>query len=188
MTRRSGGAPRRGIPMLGSFVFLFIAPGTVAGLVPWRISRWHMQEPMLGIQATRWVGVALILCGAAVVIEAFARFAWDGLGTPAPLFPTRKLVVSGLYRHVRNPIYCAVTALILGEGLLLGDARVMRYGLYTWIFLHLLVMLYEEPTLRRRYGREYEDFRSAVPRWIPRLRAWQHGHGSRAHAATEHRA
>jgi protein-S-isoprenylcysteine O-methyltransferase Ste14 len=164
---------RRFFPILGSAVFLFIAPGTLAGLIPWWISHWRMQEALVRLQALRWVGAGLILAGVVAIIECFARFAWQGLGTPAPVFPTKRLIVMGLYRHVRNPMYCAVTGIILGQGLLLGDAWLIGYGAAVWMAVHLFVLTYEEPTLRRTYGADYEAFRAGVPRWMPRLRPWR---------------
>ena len=88
---------------------------------------------------------------------------------PAPIAPTRNLVVTGLYRYVRNPIYVAVVAIILGQAVLMGDWRLIVYGALLWLFFHVFVVAYEEPTLERTFGREYEAFRAAVPRWIPRM-------------------
>ena len=124
-------------------------PGNVAGYVPWRISGWHVVVPLLGTSSFRLVG---------------------GLGTPAPIFPTRHLVVSGLYQCVRNPMYVAVVSLILGQGLFFGSVRVLEYGIAVRVGFHLFVLLYEEPILRKSYGFEYEDFCTNVPRWIPHLR------------------
>jgi len=109
---------------------------------------------------------------AAILLEAFARFVWYGLGTPAPVFPTKRLVTTGLYRHVRNPMYIAVTTVIFGEGLLLGNPQLLGYGVCVWLGFFVFVLAYEEPTLRRTYGHEYTAFCDAVPRWIPRLRPW----------------
>ena len=117
----------------------------------------------------------VIVVGVPVLVDSFARFALKGLGTPAPVFPTQHLVVSGLYRYVRNPVYVAVLAVILGQGLLFGDVRVLEYGVLVWIAFHLFVLLYEEPTLRRSFGAEYENFCANVGRWIPRLSAWHIG-------------
>jgi len=164
---------RRVFAVLGSAFFLVIAPGTVAGYVPWRISGWRMQAPLLHFSPFRWLGVLLIAAGVPVLLDSFARFAIKGLGTPAPVFPTRHLVVSGLYRYVRNPMYVAVVAVILGQGLLLGSVRVLEYGILVWLAFHLFVLLYEEPTLRRSFGAEYETFCAHVSRWIPRLSAWR---------------
>ncbi len=164
---------RRVLAVLGSAFFLVIAPGTVAGLVPWWISRWRMQAPLLGFFPVRIVGALLIAAGLPVLLDSFARFALKGLGTPAPVFPTRHLVVSGLYRYVRNPMYVAVVSLIFGQGLLLGNVRVLEYGFLIWLAFHLFVLLYEEPTLRATFGDEYEAFCAHVPRWIPRLKGWR---------------
>ena len=109
--------------------------------------------------------------GVPLLLDSFARFALKGLGTPAPVFPTRHLVVSGLYRYVRNPMYLAVVAVIVGQGLLFGDVRVLEYALIPWLAAHLFVLFYEEPTLRRSFGAEYEIYRANVPRWIPCLSA-----------------
>jgi protein-S-isoprenylcysteine O-methyltransferase Ste14 len=128
---------------------------------------------LLGLFPLRFVGCLLIGAGLPVLIDSFARFAFQGLGTPAPVFPTRHLVVSGLYRHVRNPMYVAVVAVILGQGLLLGNLSVLRYGALVWLAFHLFVLAYEEPTLRATFGTEYEAFCANVPRWIPRLRPWR---------------
>ena len=118
----------------------------------------------------------LIVAGVPVLLDSFARFALKGLGTPAPVFPTRHLVISGLYRYVRNPMYLAVAAVILGQGLLFGDVQVSR----VWTsclprFPSCFVLFYEEPTLRSSFGIEYESFCANVGRWIPRLSPWQGG-------------
>ena len=112
----------------------------------------------------------MIAAGLPVLLDSFTRFALQGLGTPAPIFPTRHLVVSGLYQYVRNPMYVAVVSLILGQGLFFGSVRVLEYGIAVWVGFHLFVLLYEEPILRKSYGFEYEDFCANVPRWIPHLR------------------
>jgi protein-S-isoprenylcysteine O-methyltransferase Ste14 len=164
---------KRFFAVLGSAVFLVIAPGTVAGLMPWWISGWQMQAPLLGLPAMRVIGGVLIAAGVPVLLDSFARFALQGVGTPAPVLPTRHLVVTGLYRYVRNPMYVAVVWVILGQGLLFGNVRVLGYGALVWLAFHLFVLMYEEPTLRRSFGEEYEVFCANVPRWIPRLTAWR---------------
>ena len=167
---------RRLSAILGSAIFLAIAPGIVAGYVPWLLCRWHVGPPLLGTSSLRIVGVLLIVAGFPVLLDSFARFALQGLGTPAPIFPTSRLVVSGLFRYVRNPMYVAVGALIFGQGLLFGSISVLEYGIAVWIGFFLFVLLYEEPTLRRTFGPEYEEFRANVPRWIPRFRPWRPNH------------
>lgn len=159
--------------IFGSSFFLLLAPGIVAGMVPWWISRWEMRPPLLGFTSFRIVGVLLVVTGLPMLLDSFARFAIQGLGTPAPILPTRRLVVTGLYRYVRNPMYVGVAAIIFGQGLLLGDPRLFAYGLFVWLAFYLFVLGYEEPKLRKTFGQEYLEFCSNVPRWIPRLRPWK---------------
>ena len=102
---------------------------------------------MLGTSSLRVLGT-LFIAGLPVLLDSFARFAFQGLGTPAPIFPTQHLVVSGLFRYVRNPMYVAVLSLILGQGLLFGSIRVLEYGIAVWVAFYLFVRIYEEPTLR----------------------------------------
>jgi len=158
---------------LGSGIFLFVAPGTVAGVVPWWMSRWRVSNSLPGFMALRAMGALLMAVGFVLLMETFVRFAIQGIGTPAPVYPTKHLVVKGSYRHVRNPMYVAVVSLILGQGMVLGNVQVFVYGLCAWAAMHLFVLLYEEPTLRRTFAQEYEDFCTHVPRWIPRWTAWQ---------------
>lgn len=161
--------------MLGSLAFLVLAPGVVAGLVPRLITDWRPLPPGDGPGALRWTGLILIAAGLAVVLESFARFAWEGLGTPAPVAPTRTLVSGGFYRFVRNPMYVAVTALIFGQAILFASWGVALYGVVIAAAFHTFVLLYEEPTLLRAYGEEYAAYCAATPRWIPRFRRWAAG-------------
>ena len=158
--------------IVGSAAFLVIAPGFVAGLVPWWISHWRVEAPFFGMRLFRLGGGMLIALGAIGLLDSFVRFALQGLGTPAPVFPTRHLVVTGLYRYVRNPMYVAVTSAILGQALIFGNVTLLEYGGMVWLLFHLFVLIYEEPTLKRSFGPEYKSFCVAVPRWIPRITPW----------------
>ena len=109
------------------------------------------------------------------LLHAFARFVSEGEGTPAPVAPTQRLVVGGLYRYVRNPMYVAVVTLILGQAALFADLRLLGYAAAVWLGFHLFVLLYEEPTLRSAFPADYPAFVAAVPRWLPRLRPWRGG-------------
>jgi protein-S-isoprenylcysteine O-methyltransferase Ste14 len=154
---------------IGSALFFLIAPGTIAGLVPWLISHWRIERgasPIVSI-----IGAALLIPFGAMLIECFARFTRHG-GTPAPIMPTHRLVVTGLYRYVRNPMYIAVIGLIFAQMLLFGSAALMAYAIMIGLAFHLFVLGYEEPTLRRNHRDEYGAYCAAVPRWIPRLKAW----------------
>lgn len=158
---------------LGTAIFLFVAPGTFAVFIPWWMSRWHVHASFPGFTAVRAIGAFLIAAGMIVVLDAFARFALQGIGTPAPIYPTRRLVVTGSYRYVRNPMYIAVVSVVLGQALFFGDMHVLVYGLSFWLITHLFVLFYEEPTLRRSFPDDYAAFTAHVPRWIPRLTPWQ---------------
>jgi protein-S-isoprenylcysteine O-methyltransferase Ste14 len=166
---------RKTAAVIGTAIFFLFVPCVLAGVVPWWISRWEFRLSFLGVELTRFVGAALILAGVTGLVDSFARFALQGLGTPAPIAPTEHLVVTGLYRYVRNPIYVAVAAVIFGQAVLFGDWRLFAYGAVFWLVCHLFVVGYEEPTLKRSFGAEYEAFRINVPRWIPRLTAWRGG-------------
>ena len=161
---------RRVRALVGTFAFLLIAPGTVAGIVPWLISHWRLEAGHSG--ALTAGGIMFIVLGLIPLLESFFRFAWKGLGTPAPVAPTQHLVVSGFYRYVRNPMYLGVIAIIAGQALLFADVDLVAYALAAWLVMHAFVSFYEEPKLRRTFGPEYTVFCAHVPRWLPRLRPW----------------
>jgi len=156
--------------ILGTIVFTVVVPGTVVVFVPYLLSEWTLRPAFLGTPATRVLGLAMILAGLPLLVDFLMRFVREGRGTPAPVAPTEKLVVHGPYRFVRNPGYIAVLAMVMGQGLLLASRSVLGYGLALTLGFHLFVLLYEEPTLRASFGREYEEYSRSVPRWIPRLR------------------
>lgn len=159
--------------MAGSALFLVVAPGTVAGLLPLLIRGWRFAGDFEPGPALRLAGVVAILIGIAALLECFLRFAWTGVGTPAPVAPTRSLVVGGLYRHVRNPMYLAVVTVIVGQALWFGSFALLVYAALVWIAFHWFVIFYEEPALRRRYAADHRDYAGHVRRWAPRLRPWR---------------
>jgi protein-S-isoprenylcysteine O-methyltransferase Ste14 len=160
---------RRFWALLGSLVFFIVAPGTITGLIPWSLTHWRIGPPFFGIDALRWAGAALIVLGLLPLVSSFVRFAWDGLGTPAPIAPPAKLVVTGFFSRVRNPIYVALLVILLGEALLFGDERVAVWGVLFWLFTFAWVVLIEEPGLRQQFGEEYRTYCKNVPRWLPRV-------------------
>lgn len=154
----------------GTLVFLVVVPGFVAGLVPWLLTGWDSADPPWPL---RVVGALLLVAGVIVLLHAFARFVTEGLGTPAPVAPTERLVVGGLYRYVRNPMYLAVGATIVGQALLLGRWALIVYAVVFGVTVAAFVRGYEEPTLRDTYGEEYDVYRRAVPGWWPRRTPWR---------------
>ena len=151
----------------GSALFLVIAPGVVAGLVPWWLTRW---QPGAAFPVPVLIaGAVLTAAGPAALLAAFAQFAIQGRGTPAPPLPTEQLVVRGLYLYVRNPMYLAVLATITGQALMLSRPVLLGYAAVVAAAFVAFVYGYEQPTLAQRYGAQYEAYRRAVPGWWPRV-------------------
>jgi len=165
---------RRAPAIIGSAIFLVIAPGTLAVYVPWHLTQWRF-EPAL-FPTARVIGGILTAAGLPILLDSFARFALQGLGTPAPVMPPKHLVVTGFYSYVRNPMYVAVTALITGQGLLFGSVTVLEYGAILWAAFFLFVLGYEEPVLGEQFPEEYKRYRANVRRWIPRATPWRGDH------------
>lgn len=163
----------RAVSLTASGLFLIVAPGTVAGYLPWLISRWHPAGELGGSPLVPAAGMTLLLFGGAALLECFFRFAWTGFGTPAPIAPTRRLIVTGLYRHVRNPMYVAVVGMILGQALIFGQQALLLYAATVWLAFHLFVLMYEEPVMRSSFPATYDAYSAAVRRWFPRLQPWR---------------
>jgi protein-S-isoprenylcysteine O-methyltransferase Ste14 len=147
-----------------------VVPGTVAGLVPWFLTGWDRRDHWPVLYVAGWI---LIAVGVVALLHAFGRFVVEGIGTPAPVAPTENLVVGGLYRHVRNPMYLAVGATIVGQALVLAQPVLFVYAAIFAVMVVAFVRGYEEPTLRRQFGEEYERYRRAVPGWWPRRTPWR---------------
>lgn len=158
---------RKSKAALVSAGFFVVAPGTVVGLIPWLITRW--QVPGWGVAQV--VGVVLVVAGLVPAASAFVEFVRAG-GTPIPAAPTQHLVVSGFNRYVRNPMYVGLLLSIIGQALLFGNLWLLAYAVAAWAVPAAFVRWYEEPTLARTFGTEYEQYRRAVPAWLPRLRPW----------------
>jgi protein-S-isoprenylcysteine O-methyltransferase Ste14 len=164
---------KRPTAAVGSAVFFIVAPCVVAGVVPWLLTRWEFGPPWPAPALIAVIGVVIMVAGAAVLGNAFVRFAWEGRGTPAPVAPTEELVITGPYRWVRNPMYLAVVAAIIGQALLLRQVSLLIYGAVVAAAFFTFVKSYEERVLSERYGEAYRRYRAAVPGWIPRPRRWQ---------------
>jgi protein-S-isoprenylcysteine O-methyltransferase Ste14 len=162
---------RKPSAIAGSAAFLILVPGVVAGLAPWLLTNGY-GLPLSSSAAMIAAGSILVMAGLAVLLHSFARFAFEGAGTPAPIAPTERLIIGGAYRYVRNPMYVAVLSIIIGQVLLFADWSLVLYAGVVAAAVFTFVRLYEEPTLARRYGDEYEAYRRAVPGWLPRLTPW----------------
>jgi protein-S-isoprenylcysteine O-methyltransferase Ste14 len=160
---------RAALPAIAkTLIFTVFVPGTVAGYVPWRL-RQGLTAPATG--AEQWAAIAVIAIGIAIYLyTAFWSFARMGGGTPAPIAPTKTLVVQGLHRFVRNPMYLGVALVIGGQAWLFHSWHIAIYMVFMLLTAHLFVISYEEPTLHKRFGEEYDRYRASVPRWIPKLR------------------
>jgi protein-S-isoprenylcysteine O-methyltransferase Ste14 len=153
-------------PILKTILFTIFVPGTVIVYAPLRIAGFA--RPVGG--PLTWLGAFVVVLGAAIYFRCAWEFAVRGLGTPAPIAPTKYLVTTALHRHVRNPMYIGVILVLLGETALFHSLQVLGYAAIFCAAAHLFVIFYEEPTLRRQFGETYEEYRRAVPRWIPKLR------------------
>jgi protein-S-isoprenylcysteine O-methyltransferase Ste14 len=160
----------------GSLIFVPAQPGLMGGLVPyWLTGGWESADPPLVVKL---VGAALLAAGLGFLAHTVIRFAVEGLGTPSPVAPTEKLVVGGVYRYLRNPMYVAVIAIIVGQAAILGRPVLLVYAAIFWLVVASFVRFYEEPTLSSRYGEQYAAYRRAVRGWWPRLTPWDGDHGS----------
>jgi protein-S-isoprenylcysteine O-methyltransferase Ste14 len=157
--------------LFGTIAFTLVVPGTAIVLIPYLLTGWQLRPPLLGIEATRTFGVALMVLAAPLFFRFLSGFVREGHGTPAPIAPTEHLVVGGPFRWIRNPGYVAVVSLVVGQALLFGSGAVLAYAAFLAVAFHLFVVFYEEPTLRRQFGAEYEAYCREVPRWIPRPQA-----------------
>lgn len=157
--------------MVSVLFTLFGGPALVLALFPWYIT--HFRIPAGQSAGMLAAAGALVAAGLVPLLESIFRFVMVGRGTLVPVLPTEHLVVSGLYRHVRNPMYTGVITVLAGEGLLFRNGHMVVYLGIIWLIMHLFVSLYEEPTLARRYGEEYARFKRNVPRWIPRVTPWR---------------
>ncbi len=150
---------------LKTLLFTVFVPGTVAGLVPYLLTRGAAGGGV-PLGAARWLGLVPILAGVVIYLRSAWDFVAAGRGTPAPLDPPKHLVARGFYRFSRNPMYVAVLTVLLGEAIVLGSPALALYALAVGIAFHLFVVFYEEPTLRRLFGPAYEEYRGEVPRWL----------------------
>jgi protein-S-isoprenylcysteine O-methyltransferase Ste14 len=153
---------------IASAAFFVVAPGTVVGLVPWLITRWEITGSGLPWRLLQAIGVVLIVAGLIPPVHAFVQFVKAG-GTPMPIAPTQRLVVTGFNRYVRNPMYLGLIVVMLGQALLFGSLALVLWAAAFWIITASFVRWYEEPTLVDEYDGEYEEYRRHVHAWLPRV-------------------
>src|SRR6266498_3521465 len=164
-------APKAGrLLALRSLCFALLLPGTVTLLLPYFILSGRGGIAIHCWSAVQYLALMLIAAGGVILIRCIRDFARIGRGTLAPVDSPKRLVVRGLYRYVRNPMYVGVLLIVLGEAILFESFRLAIYAVLLWLGFHLFVVLYEEPTLRRKFGAEYEAYIRSVGRWIPRIR------------------
>ncbi len=162
--------------LLGSIAFFFVGPLLEAGAGPYVITGgFDRGDGVLDHPAAQVAGVVLIAAGLLVIAACFVRFVADGVGTPSPLAPPQELVARGPYRHVRNPMYVATAAVIIGEGLLIARPILPLAAIAYLGAMALLVLRFEEPLLHKRFGASWDTYAAAVPGWVPRLSPWSGG-------------
>jgi protein-S-isoprenylcysteine O-methyltransferase Ste14 len=153
-----------------TLIFTVLVPGTVAVLIPYRLGSSVAATGNLPIGSFRYSGVGLIVAGALIYFWCAWDFTFAGRGTPAPIDPPKELVVRGLYKFVRNPMYVGVLSVLLGEAVLFEARVLFGYAGLLFVLFFAFVVLYEEPALGRKFGTSYQRYRDVVPRWIPRMR------------------
>lgn len=152
---------------LRSLLFLIVAPGVVAGYIPLVLLRIG---PRIQTGFFAYLAFPLWVIGGVMLLWSFWNFLAQGRGTPAPADPPKELVVTGFYLYVRNPMYVSITLILIGHFLWLGFWSLLAYAALAFIATHLFVTLYEEPTLKKKFGAAYEDYLKRVPRWIPEFK------------------
>ena len=153
---------------LRSLLWTILLPGVVAGYVPWRFFGLG-RTPFDLTSPTQLLGLVCIGLGVVLLAACIFEFAWSGRGTLSPADPPRHLVVRGLYRYVRNPMYLSVTMILLGEALVVHSVALTIYWAIWFAAANIFVLCYEEPALRRRFGSSYNEYTQQVRRWIPRF-------------------
>ncbi len=152
--------------LLKTLVFTVLVPGFVAVWMPHRLLKPE-QHPVFDIAGV--AGAVAIVVGALIYLRCAWDFAYSGLGTPAPIDPPKVLVSRGLHKFVRNPMYVGVLLVILGQAALFRSGRILVYAACFAVAVHLFVVWYEEPTLQKKFGPSYDEYRKSVPRWIPKF-------------------
>ncbi len=152
---------------LKSLLFLLFAAGLGAGYIPLTLlpNNWPVETGLFA-----YLAFPLWLLGGVTILRCFWDFTFKGHGTPNPVNPPKELVTTGLYRYVRNPIYLGVLTILIGHFLWFKTLLMLAYAVVVFLVFHLFVTLYEEPTLKTKFGTAYEKYCKSVPRWIPKIK------------------
>ncbi len=157
-----------------SLAWFVVIGGAFGVLLPYLLNDWHLHQPLPYWAIARAAGVLLICAGLVPLVDSFVEFFKAG-GTPVPVASPPRLVVTGFYRYVRNPIYVGFLVVLLGQTLFFGSPGMLEYTVIAWLVGAAAVRFYEEPVLARKFGADYQAYRGAVRAWLPRLRPWQPG-------------
>jgi protein-S-isoprenylcysteine O-methyltransferase Ste14 len=152
---------------LSTIFFTALQPGLVAGYFPWLIARDDFQGRLaqpFGLQ--QYLGIVIGMLGFVIMMICIARFAMEGMGTLSPADPTKRLVIRGLYKYSRNPMYIGVTGLLVGESVFTQSSALWMYSIIVFAMFNLYIVFFEEPRLKRDFGKEYGDYCAAVRRWL----------------------
>ena len=153
-----------------TFIFTVLVPGMIGVFLPYRLAQSPAVRESMPLGNFRYVGPLLIVVGGLIYLWCAWDFATTGKGTPAPIDPPKHLVVKGLYRYVRNPMYCGVLCVVLGQAVWFESGQLFIYAGLGFLIFNLFVLAYEEPVLRRNFGEAYGSYCATVPRWLPALR------------------
>jgi protein-S-isoprenylcysteine O-methyltransferase Ste14 len=165
---------RRSVAAASSVAWFVAVGGTFGCLLPYLLNDWHFHRPLPYWAVAQVAGVLLVCAGLVPLVQSFTEFFRAG-GTPIPVASPPRLVVSGFYRYVRNPIYAGFLIILVGEVLLFGALGLLEYTAVAWAIGAAAARFYEEPILARKFGAEYQAYRRAVPAWLPRLHPWKPG-------------
>jgi protein-S-isoprenylcysteine O-methyltransferase Ste14 len=154
---------------LKTLLWSIFVPGTITLLVPYLLLSSRFDSFRINLSDLRFLGLIPILIGLMIYIWCAWYFTFVGRGTPAPFDPPKELVVKGPYQYVRNPMYVFVALALIGESILFQTTILALFAALAVTFLHLWVMLYEEPTLRQKFGESYERYCQRVSRWVPKF-------------------
>lgn len=152
---------------LRNLFFVILQPGMVAGVIPYMIAKNSFNNAFSNeLLLHHYLGLFILLAGSVIMLHCVVRFAIDGLGTLSPADPTKQLVISGLYKYSRNPMYVGVMLMLSGEVVFSLSSNLLFYAIIIFVAFSLFIVYWEEPRLQKDFGGEYETYCKRVRRWI----------------------